>query len=118
MSKSNGDRLHLTGTGAAYLRVSDDQQETIRQYDAVHDFERRHGVTIPKHHWYKDEGWARDTADKRPDFQRLLKAAQRGDIQWIVVDKLDRFGTKNPRKLVRYIDDLIDWGCKLYDASG
>ena len=34
MSTNNGDSLHLTGTGAVYIRVSTDQQDTERQYAA------------------------------------------------------------------------------------
>jgi DNA invertase Pin-like site-specific DNA recombinase len=118
MSKDNGKQLDLTGDGAAYVRVSDDQQDTLRQYEALRAFEKRHGVTIPKPNWFKDEGWARDTADRRPDFQRLVKLAEAGQIRWIVVDKLDRFGTKNSKQLIAYLYRLDEAGCRLYDASG
>jgi DNA invertase Pin-like site-specific DNA recombinase len=115
---SNGDGPDLTGTGAAYIRVSDDAQDTARQYASAHAFEKRHGVTIPKHNWFKDEAWARDTADRRPDFQRLLKEVEAGRVQWIVVDQLDRFGTKNAKQLISYLHRLDEAGCKLYDAAG
>lgn len=118
MSASNGDGLHLTGDGAAYVRVSDDQQDTLRQYESIQGFEKRHGVTIPKQHLCKDEGWARDTADRRPEFQRLMKLAESGRVKWIVVDQLDRFGTKDPHQLIHYLYRLREGGCKLYDAAG
>src|SRR5207237_7534560 len=106
------------GPGAGYVRVSDDQQDTLRQYEALHAFEKRHGVTIPEANWFKDEGWARDTADRRPDFQRLMKLAETGRVRWIVVDQLDRFGTKNAKQLITYLHRLDEAGCKLYDAAG
>ena len=59
-TKTNCDGLQLTGTGAAYIRVSTDQQDTERQYAAARAFGKRHGVSISKQHWYKDEGSARD----------------------------------------------------------
>jgi DNA invertase Pin-like site-specific DNA recombinase len=118
MSKSNGNGLNLSGDGAAYVRVSDDQQDTQRQYAALHAFEKRHGVTIPKQHWFKDEGWARDTADRRPDFQRLMKLAEAGRVKWIVVDALDRFGTKSAKQLFAYLYRLEEAGCRLFDAAG
>src|SRR5947209_16661471 len=100
MSTNNGIvPLCLLGTGAAYLRVADSQQDTARQYASIHALEKRHKVTVQEQHWFKDEGWARDTADRRPDFQRLIKLAEAGRVQWIVVDKLDRFGTKDPHQL-------------------
>jgi DNA invertase Pin-like site-specific DNA recombinase len=118
MSSSNGNGLDLSGEGAAYVRVSDDQQDTLRQYEAIHAFEQRHGVTIPKQHWFKDEGWARDTADRRPDFQCLLKLAETGRVKWIVVSARDRFGTTDADEFVHFRYLLRKWGCRLYDATG
>jgi DNA invertase Pin-like site-specific DNA recombinase len=117
MSKTS-DGLKLTGDGAAYIRVSDDEQDTARQYASAHAFEKRHGVTIPKQHWFVDEGWARDAADRRPDFQRLMRLAEEGRIRWIVVDRLDRFGTKSAKQLMAYLYRLEEAGCRLFDASG
>src|SRR5207244_848192 len=106
MPSVSRDVLVLSGTGAAYIRVSTDQQDTMRQYDNVRGFENRHGVTIGKDYWLEDEGWARDTADRRPNFQRLMKLADAGRVQWIVVDQLDRFGTKNSKQLISYLHRL------------
>jgi hypothetical protein len=75
-------------------------------------------VTIPKHHRFEDEGWARDTAGKRPDFQRLLKLAEAGRINWILVSERDRFGTKDADEFIHYRFLLRQWGCRLYDATG
>jgi DNA invertase Pin-like site-specific DNA recombinase len=118
MSKSNGEGRQPADAGAAYIRVSTDQQDTERQYAAVRAFEKRRGVTIARHHWYEDEGWARDEADRRPDFQRMMRLAESGRVQWIVVDQLDRFGTKDAHQLIHYLHRLRECGCKLYDASG
>lgn len=120
MSKSFGDgsSLDLTGTGSAYVRVSTDQQDTLRQYKSIHSFEAHHKVRINRRHWYEDEGWARDAADKRPAFQEMIKAAEDGLIQWIVVDRLDRFGTKSAKQLMHYLYRLNEAGCQLFDATG
>lgn len=88
MSQSND--LQLTGSGAAYIRVSTDQQDTVRQHQAIHSFEHRYGITITKDRWYEDQGWARDTADERPDFQRMIKDAERGP------SAVDRRGSDRP----------------------
>lgn len=119
MSAANGNgKLDLSGTGAAYLRVSDDQQDTLRQYEALHAFEERHGATIPKQHWFEDEGWARDTADRRPAFLHLMKLAETGRVQWIVVSERDRFGTTDADEFIHFRYQLRKWGCRLYDAAG
>src|SRR5262249_20576453 len=101
-----------------YIRVSGDEQDTERQYASIRAFEQRHGVSIPGRHWFKDEGWARDQADKRPDFQRMIQEAEAGQVQWIVVDALDRFGGKSAKQLFAYLQRLEEAGCKLYDAGG
>jgi DNA invertase Pin-like site-specific DNA recombinase len=118
MSTANGSGLRLEGPGAAYIRISNDQQDTKRQYDLIHAFERDHGVTIPEAHWFKDEGWARDTADERPDFQRLLRLAGRGGVKWIVVAELTRFGTEDSHQLIYYLYGLRKAGCRLFTADG
>ena len=121
MSKANGKAkgtAPLSGIGAAYVRVSDDDQDTKRQFAAIRSFETRNDVRIPKHYLFKDEGWARDKADRRPDFQRMMRLVEQGAIQWIVVDKLDRFGTKNAKQLFVYLYRLEEAGCRLFDASG
>src|SRR5262245_30243934 len=114
---TRNDGLDLRGAGAAYIRVSTDQQDTDRQYAAVHAFEKQHGVSIPVQNWFKDEGWTRDAADQRPDFQRLMKLAESGLVRWIVVDARDRFGTKDAYQLVHYLYRLRECGCRLFDAA-
>jgi DNA invertase Pin-like site-specific DNA recombinase len=112
------NEINLTGDGAAYVRTSDDQQDTQRQYAAVKAFLMRHDATIPKSNWFEDEGWARDTADKRPNFQKMLQQAKAGRIKWIIVDKLDRFGWKSSKQLMHFLYQLEEAGCLLYDSTG
>jgi DNA invertase Pin-like site-specific DNA recombinase len=52
--KSNG--LQLTGTGAAYLRVSTDKQDTERQIQSVHLFEEQFDVKVARRFWSEDSG--------------------------------------------------------------
>lgn len=110
--------LDLSGNGAAYIRVSKEDQETDRQHESIASFQKRHEVKIPKNRVFKDEGWARDTADERPGFQSLIKLAEAGQVQWIVVDKLDRFAAKNSDHFITYRHRLREAGCKLFDVSG
>src|SRR5262249_48208481 len=113
---SSRDDLNLAGVGSAYIRVSDDRQDTKRQYAAIEEFQRRHDVKIALQ-YFKDEGWARDTADVRPALQRLMKLVEGGQVKWILVDKLDRFGTKDPHQLMYYLYRLREAGCKLYEGQ-
>ncbi len=110
--------LDLSGNGAAYVRVSDEEQDVSRQHTAIHSFLQRHNASIAKHCWFEDKGWARDTANQRPEFQRLMKLAETGEVKWIVVSERDRFGTTDADEFMHYRYLLRRWGCRLYDASG
>ena len=57
-------------------------------------------------------------AHKRPDFQRLLKAVQAGQVDTIVVQALDRFGVKDAYEMGKFFSILRDHDCRLLDASG
>jgi DNA invertase Pin-like site-specific DNA recombinase len=116
-TSTNGSGLHLSGAGAAYIRVSSDKQDVERQYADLADFEQRHAVKVAKHHRYEDH-MARDLSDKRPDFQQMLKAAKAGAIQWIWIQRIDRFGVEDGYELVSLIRDLHKAGCRLIDHGG
>jgi DNA invertase Pin-like site-specific DNA recombinase len=115
---TNGYLVVLVGDGAVYVRISDDEQDVARQGDRINAFLKLHGATVPQRYWFKDEGWARDTAAVRPEFNRLLKLAEAGVIKWIVVSERDRFGTTDADEFVHYRYLLRKWGVRLYDANG
>ncbi len=95
----------------AYLRCSSDPQDTLRQREAI----QRSGLKIDQ--WLEDHE-SRDRADKRPDFQRLLRAVQAGQVDTIVVQALDRFGVRDAWELGKIFTILKDHDCRLLDASG
>ncbi len=99
---------------AAYIRVSSDKQETARQERRI----KASGFTIA--FWFRDaEGKnPRDQPDKRPDFQRLLKAVQAGLLDKIVVDRQDRFGVADAYQWGKFISLLREHGTALVDADG
>src|SRR5256885_17120976 len=83
------------GVGATYIRVSDDRQETQRQRDILDRWLTPLGIKIEPQVRFEDEGFARDIPEQRPDFQRMIRSAEKGLIQWIAADVQDRFGTKD-----------------------
>ena len=95
----------------SYLRCSSDQQDTLRQREDI----QRSGLKIDQ--WLEDHE-SRDQAHKRPDFQRLLRAVQAGQIETIVVQSLDRFGVKDAYEMGKFFSILRDHDCRLLDAAG
>jgi len=95
----------------AYLRCSDDHQDTQRQREDI----LRSGFKIDQ--WLEDHE-SRDRAEKRPDFQRLLRAVQAGQVHTIVVQTFDRFGVKDAYEMGKFFSILRDHECRLLDASG
>jgi DNA invertase Pin-like site-specific DNA recombinase len=110
-------QLSLSGTGAAYVRVSDKGQDPARQRTSIHAFEERHGVKITPQHWYEDHGLKRHESDKRPAFQRMLAAVRAGRLGWVVVDQIDRFGFKDQYEAGELVAPLRRAGCRLYDTK-
>jgi DNA invertase Pin-like site-specific DNA recombinase len=111
-------QLNLSGTGAAYVRVSDDKQDVARQYAAVAAFEKEHGVCVPLRHRYEDHGFQRHVSAKRPAFQRMMAAARAGLIRWIAVDQIERFGFADQWEFAEMVCALRKAECKLYQIIG
>lgn len=118
MAKATREDLDLTGVGAAYVRASTTKQETEEQIKAIQTFLDRNKVKIGKERWYQDHGWERDSDKVRPEFNKLLEQARKGHVQWIIIQALDRFGTKSAKRLLGYLADLEEAGCRLFDAKG
>ena len=100
---------------AAYIRVSSDKQETVRQERRI----KASGFTIAFCCFgTRREKSCVDQPDKRPDFQRLLKAVQAGLLDKIVVDRQDRFGVVDAYQWGKFISLLREHGTALVDADG
>jgi DNA invertase Pin-like site-specific DNA recombinase len=116
VTNGNG-KLNLDGPGGAYVRVSGEKQDVERQYADLAAFEDRHGVKVAEAHRYEDH-MSRDLSDKRPDFQRMLRAAKTGVIRWVWIQRIDRFGVEDGDELVALRRELRKAGCRLIDSAG
>ncbi|MDD6906310.1 MAG: recombinase family protein, partial [Finegoldia magna] len=75
----------------AYGRYSTDMQreESIdAQFRAIRDYCDRNKIELVS--TYADEGIS-GTTDNRPEFQRMIKDAELGAFDYVIVHKLDRF---------------------------
>ncbi len=109
--------LKLEGKGAAYIRVSDDSQDPERQRKSIEAFCSRYDLHILASNWFVDVGWSRDRTD-RPGFTELLRAIELGQIQWVVVDQPDRFGTATVLEYASYLHQLSISNCLLVSVEG
>lgn len=102
---------------AVYYRVSTDEQKTDSQVGAVErwltelpeDKRPKSRVT------FTDEGRS-GKDDDRPQYQAMLEAARRGEIDTIVVYKIDRF-SRSAISAIRAIMDLDQLGVAFISVS-
>jgi site-specific DNA recombinase len=101
---------------ALYARVSSEMQadnwSIEAQLEACHRLARDRGWEIAAE--YKDVESAKTTA--RPEFQRMLQAAERHDFDVVVVHKLDRF-SRSVVDTLSLLSDLDAIGVSLTSAS-
>jgi site-specific DNA recombinase len=88
----------------SYLRKSTDRQEHSidRQRSQVEPYARKQGYRLLRE--YADEGVAGDVFDRRPEFQKMLKAAQAREFDCIVVDEPSRLSRQDP---VEFIEKVV-----------
>src|SRR5271157_2336406 len=89
---------------AVYVRMSKDRQEDSpeRQRGQIHPHCERQGYQVVDE--YFDPGITGDEFVKRAQFQRLLRDAQAGKFDGIVVDHKDRISRQQP---IDYIADVV-----------
>lgn len=99
-------------TAAIYARVSTTGQTTDNQVRELRKVARRHGWDISAE--YVDHGISGAKGrEKRPELDKLLKAANRRDIDIIMAWSVDRLG-RSLQHLVGFLDDIQAKGVDLY----
>ena len=105
------------GVGAYYVRVSDDVQDIKRQVEGIQRWLNRHGVVVPEQFRFMDEGFVRDLPLLRPEFQKMMKAVDAGQIRWIVADRQDRFGSKDKYQFISFMHRLREGMCRFFTVD-
>ena len=99
-------------TAAIYARVSTNGQTTDNQVRELRKVARRHGWKISAE--YIDHGISGSKGrDKRPELDKLLKAANRRDFSIIMAWSVDRLG-RSLQHLVGFLDEIHAKGVDLY----
>lgn len=90
---------------ALYIRVSTDEQSEYSpaaQQRALIDYAEKNGVGVLPEYIFIDEGFSGRTADKRPNFMRMIGAAKSKPKPFdvILVHKFDRFARNREDSIV------------------
>ena len=101
---------------AAYCRVSSDSSDQLNSFMAQLNYYT--ALISGKENWtladlYADEGISGTSAEKRPDFQRLLSDCRRGRIDKVLVKSISRFA-RNTRDCLETVRELKSIGVGVY----
>jgi len=97
---------------AVYARVSTSGQTVANQVNELRKVAERHGWEIV--HEYRDRGISGAKGrDKRPQFDQMLKAANRREFDIIMSWSVDRLG-RSLQHLVEFLGDIQHKGVDLY----
>ena len=101
---------------AAYCRVSSDSSDQLNSF--VAQLNRYTALISSKENWalvdlYADEGISGTSAEKRPDFQRLISDCRRGLVDKVLVKSISRFA-RNTKDCLETIRELKTIGVGVY----
>ena len=97
---------------AFYVRVSTDGQTVENQLGELHAVAGRHGWLVT--HTYADRGISGTKGrEGRPEFDKLLKAIARKEVDMVAAWSVDRLG-RSLKDLVSLLSDLQAKGVDLF----
>ena len=101
---------------AAYCRVSTDSEEQLTSYQ--NQMRVYTEMTAANKEWefaglYADEGISGTRADKRPEFQRMIRDCQNGKIDYIITKSVSRFA-RNTVECLEYVRSLKAQGIGIF----
>ena len=108
---------------AVYSRKSTDQSDVAsdaksvtRQVDGARAFIAAKGWTLHDAHIYTDDGVSGALFVNRPGYQRMMRDAEAGGFEALVIYDLDRLG-RDGHKTMTALHDLADLGIAVWDSS-
>ena len=101
---------------AAYCRVSTDSEEQLTSYQ--NQMRVYTEMIAANKEWefaglYADEGISGTRADKRPEFQRMIRDCQNGKIDYIITKSVSRFA-RNTVECLEYVRSLQAQGIGIF----
>lgn len=101
----------VSSSGRRTRRASPDDVTVTRQVEFCKEWAKENNLPIAPEHIYIDNHFSawRKKGGKRPDFRRMMEAAERGELAGIIVWKLDRF-TRSPIDLEHFLSCADEQG--------
>lgn len=114
------ERFDATGMGrtAIYYRVSTDRQQTDSQVEAIERWlkETPHEKAPSEVRVFEDVASGKKSDKQRPALNSIMEACRRGEIDTVVVYKLDRLG-RSASAAIRMVLDMDDMGVAFVSVS-
>lgn len=109
--------MELPINAAGYIRVSSKDQVSgeslTTQRKSIESFALQHNYQLTE--IYEDAGISGGTVKDRPALLRLLKDAQGGKFNVLIIHRLSRFG-RNARELLNNVEQLNQVGIEFLSA--
>lgn len=106
--------MSVLNTIALYLRCSTDKQELFVQESLLNKFVQRYKEDNPQKEIivqiYKDEGFSGSKMNNRPALMELLTRVKKGQINCLVITKLDRLA-RSLSDLLNIVNTLKEYQC-------
>lgn len=88
---------------AAYIRVSTDMQTEYSpdsQIRLINEYAKLHGYVVPDEYIFNELGVSGKSADKRPEFQKMISLAKAKQFEVILVYHTNRFARNHEESIV------------------
>lgn len=102
------------GKGVALMRISDPKQDLGPQKALIQKWLDDYGLSVAN--WFADTG-SRLEAYKRESFQELLKKVERREMEWVVIEAVDRLGFRSAWELGSFVTHLQNHDVRLYAVA-
>jgi site-specific DNA recombinase len=96
--------------------VAEDAKSVSRQIAGARAFITAKGWTLHEHHVFTDDGVSGALFANRAEFQKMMRAAEAGTIETVVLYDLDRFG-RHAHQTMLALHTLADLGIAVWDFS-
>jgi hypothetical protein len=105
----------VTGRLVAFVRISSIHSELDSQKEIIAQFSGRVGNFVRR--WYEDPDRPRWKAEHSDTLRQILRDAEEGQFDWVILDKQSRLGTFNHFEFFAYLQQFILAGVRVWSVA-